>query len=70
MHCYFSIGISILCNWIDIWQDGGSINDGSSANKFLLPCFSLSQLNPCFAALSSLKLVNGYNSLNSDPLKD
>lgn len=31
---------------------------------------SLSQLNPCFAALSSLKLVNGYNSLNSDPLKD
>jgi hypothetical protein len=31
---------------------------------------SLSQLNPCFAALSSLKLVNGYNSLNNDHLKD
>lgn len=25
---------------------------------------SLSQMNPCFAALSSLKFVNGYNSLN------
>lgn len=31
---------------------------------------TLSQLNPCFAALSSLKLVNGYNSLNSNHLKD
>lgn len=32
---------------------------------------TLSQLNPCFAALSSLRLVNGYNSLNkSNYLQD
>ena len=32
---------------------------------------TLSQVNPCFAALSSLKLVNGYNSLNqSNYLED
>jgi hypothetical protein len=31
---------------------------------------TLSQLNPCFAALSSLKLVNGYNSLNHNHLAD
>lgn len=31
---------------------------------------TLSQLNPCFAALSSLKLVNGYNSLSKNRLED
>jgi hypothetical protein len=25
---------------------------------------SLSQMNPCFSALSSLRFVNGYNQLN------
>lgn len=31
---------------------------------------TLTHLNPCFAALSSLKLVNGYNSLNKNHLED
>ena len=31
---------------------------------------SLSNMNPCFAALSSLKLVNGYNSLGGNHLAD
>lgn len=31
---------------------------------------TLSQLNPCFAALSNLQFVNGYNSLNRNPLHD
>ena len=36
-----------------------------------LSLITLSQVNPCFAALSSLKLVNGYNSLNqSNYLED
>lgn len=31
---------------------------------------TLSELNPCFAALSSLHFVNGYNSLNKNHLND
>ncbi len=31
---------------------------------------TLSQLNPCFAALSQLRFVNGYNSLNNNHLED
>lgn len=31
---------------------------------------TLSQMNPCYAALSSLWLVNGYNSLNKNNLSD
>ena len=31
---------------------------------------TLSNLNPCFAALSSLKFVNGYNSLGGNHLED
>ena len=32
---------------------------------------TLTQMNPCFAALTSLKLINGYNSLNHrDHLED
>lgn len=31
---------------------------------------SLTEMNPCFAALSSLKFVSGYNSLGTNPLLD
>ncbi len=31
---------------------------------------SLTEMNPCFAALSSLKFVNGYNSLGANPFLD
>ena len=31
---------------------------------------SLSELNPCFAALSNLYLVNGYNQLHKTQLQD
>lgn len=31
---------------------------------------TLSQMNPCFAALSYLWLVNGYNVLNNNHLSD
>lgn len=31
---------------------------------------TISQMNPCFAALSSLWLVNSYNSIRNDYLRD
>ena len=35
-----------------------------------LSLMTLPELNPCFAALSSLRLVNGYNYLNENHLED
>lgn len=31
---------------------------------------SLTDINPCFAALASLKYVNGYNNLGGDIIND